>query len=112
MNFNVMQINSEYCLIAEGDYESVDEAKRALAAPFLEEFIEKTGKFRYDDFDLIQVVGGISLGDLEIAEIDDFMFEISLRSSPKILKRHKAEELAEILRQQLVFDEIEVEPLE
>ena len=106
-----MQVNSEFCLIAEGDYESVDEAKRALAAPFLEEFIEKTGKFRYDDYDLIQVVGGINLGDLEIAEIDDFMFEVSLRSSPKILKRHKAEELAEILRRELVFDEINVEPL-
>ena len=107
-----MQVNSEFCLIAEGDYESVDEAKRALAAPFLEEFVEKTGKFRYDDYDLIQVVGGINLGDLEIAEIDDFLFEVSLRSSPKILKRHKAEELAEILRRELVFDEINVEPLE
>ena len=107
-----MQINNEYCLIAEGDYESVDEAKRALAEPFLEEFIEKTGKFRYDDYDLIQVVGGITLSDLEIAEIDDYLFEISLRSSPKILKRHKAEELAEILRRELVFDEINVEPLE
>ena len=49
-----MQINSEYCLMAEGDYESVDEAKRALAAPFWKSF-EKTGKFRYDDFDLIQL---------------------------------------------------------
>lgn len=107
-----MEKASEYILIAEGDYETVDEAKRALAAPFLEEFIETTGKFRFDDYDLIQVVGGISLGDLEIAEIDDFLFEISLRSSPKMLKLHKAEQLAEILRQQLVFDEIRVEPLE
>lgn len=107
-----MQKISEYCLIAEGNYENVDEAKHALAAPFLEEFIEKTGKFRWDDFDLIQVVGGISLGDLEIAEIDRFLFEISLRTSPKILKQHKAEQLAEILRRQLVFDKVRVEPLE
>lgn len=101
----------EYCLIVEGNYETVDEAKHALITPFLEEFIEETGRFRQDDFDLIQVAGGISLGDLEIAMIDSFMFEISLRSSPKILKRHKAEQLAEILRRQLVFDQIRVEPL-
>ena len=107
-----MQKNSEYCLIAEGDYETVDEAKRALAAPFLEEFVEKTGKFRFEDYDLIQVVGGISLSDLEIAEIDDFLFEISLRSSPKMLKFHKAQQLAETLERELVFDEIKVEPLE
>jgi hypothetical protein len=107
-----MQKNSEYCLIAEGDYETVDEAKRALAAPFLEEFVEKTGKFRFEDYDLIQVVGGISLSDLEIAEIDDFLFEISLRSSPKILKLHKAQQLAETLERELIFDEIKVEPLE
>ena len=106
-----MQASSEYCLIAEGNYENVDEAKRALVAPFLEEYIERAGKFRLDDYDLIQVVGGISLGDLEIAEINRFLFEISLRSSPKILKQHKAEQLADILRRQLVFDEVRVEPL-
>ena len=107
-----MEKASEYILIAEGDYETVDEAKRALAEPFLEEFVERTGKFRHEDYDLIQVVGGISLGDLEIAEIEDYLFEISIRSSPKMLKRHKAEQLAEILRRQLVFDEISVEELE
>lgn len=107
-----MQKPSEFCLIAEGNYDDVDEAKRALAAPFLEDFIEKTGKFRHDDFDLIQVVGGISLGDLEIAEIDDYVFEISLRSSPKILKFHKAQQLAETLERELVFDEIKIEPLD
>ena len=107
-----MEKASEYILIAEGDYETVDEAKRALAEPFLEEFVERTGKFRHEDYDLIQVVGGISLGDLEIAEIEDYLFEISMRSSPKMLKRHKAEQLAEILRRQLVFDEISVEELE
>jgi hypothetical protein len=107
-----MEKYNEYCLIVEGNYENVDEAKHALSAPFLEDFIEKTGKFRLDDYDLIQVVGGISLGDLEIAEIDDFLFEISMRSSPKILKRHRAEQLAEILRRQLVFDEVRIEPLD
>lgn len=107
-----MQKANEFVLVAEGNYDSVDEAKRALIAPFLEEFVEKTGKFRAKDYELIQPVGGISLGDLEIAEIDRFRFEISLRSSPKILKFHKAEQLAEILRQQLIFDEVKIEPLD
>lgn len=107
-----MEKASEYILIAEGDYETVDEAKRALAAPFLEEYIERTGKFRIDDYDLIQVTNGITLADLEIAEIDDFLFEISLRSSPKLLKLHKAEQIAEVLRHQLIFDEIRIEPLD
>jgi hypothetical protein len=107
-----MEKASEYVLIAEGDYETVDEAKRALAAPFLEEYIERTGRFRIDDYELIQVAGGISLADLEIAEIDSFLFEISLRSSPKMLKLHKAREIADVLRRQLVFDEIRIEPLE
>lgn len=107
-----MEKASEYILIVEGDYETVDEAKRALAAPFLEEYIERTGKFRFDDYELIQVTGGITLADLEIAAIDDFLFEISLRSSPKMLKLHKAEQIAEVLRNQLIFDEIRVEPLE
>ncbi len=107
-----MEKASEYVLIAEGDYETVDEAKRALSAPFLEDYIERTGKFRIDDYDLIQVAGGITLADLEIAGIDDFLFEISLRSSPKMLKLQKAEQIADVLRRQLIFDEIRVEPLQ
>lgn len=107
-----MKNTGEYVLIAEGIYETVDEAKRALAEPFLEDFVEQTGKFRSSDYELIQVVSGVNLGDLEIARLGEYLFEISLRSSPKILKSHKAEQLAEVLRQQLIFDEIRVEPLE
>lgn len=105
-----MQNYTEYCLIADGNYETIDEAKQALAAPFLEEYVERTGKFKQEDFDQIQLGGGIALGDLEIAAVEEGIFEISLRSSPKILKQHKAEQLAETLRRQLIFDEIRVEP--
>lgn len=106
-----MQKATEFCLIVEGNYDSVDEAKHALTAPFLEDYIEETGKFRLNDFDVIRVAGGISLGDLEIAEIDDCIFEISCRSSPLILNRRKAEQLAQTLRQQAMFEEIRIEPL-
>lgn len=108
----VMQKATEFCLIVKGNYDSVDEAKHALIAPFLEDYIEETGKFRLNDFDVIQVASGLSLGDLEIALIDDCIFEISCRTSPQILNRRKAEQLAETLRQQAMFDEIRVEPLQ
>lgn len=103
---------SEFCLIVEGNYFSTEEAKHALCDPFIEEFVEQTGRFRIQNFNDIQAVSGIPLGDLEIAELDDGVFEISCRSSPLILNRRKADLLAETLRRQAMFDEINVEPLE
>lgn len=103
---------SEFCLIVEGNYFSIEEAKHALHDPFIEEYVEQTGRFRIQNFEDIQAVSGIPLGDLEIAEIDDGVFEISCRSSPQILNRRKADQLAETLRRQAMFDEINVEPLE
>ena len=107
-----MEKPTEFCLIVEGNYFTVEEAKRALCDPFIEDYVEQTGRFRLHNFDVIQAVSGISLGDLEISEIDEGVFEISTRSSPQILNRRKAEQLAEILRRQAMFDEIYVEPLE
>lgn len=107
-----MQKATEFCLIVEGNYDGVDEARHALTAPFLEDYIEETGRFRVNDFDVIQVARGLSLGDLEIAMIDDCIFEISCRTSPQILNRHRADQLAETLRRQAMFDEIRIEPLD
>ncbi|MDQ3179118.1 MAG: hypothetical protein M3Q33_01225 [Acidobacteriota bacterium] len=104
--------SAEYCLIAEGNYESVEEAKHALIDPFIEEFVEKNGKFRLHNFDDIRATSGISLGDLEIELIDDGVFEISCRSSPLMLNQRKAEKFAETLRLQAMFDEISVEPID
>ena len=104
--------STEFCLIVEGNYFTVEEAKHALCDPFIEEFVEENGKFRIHNFDDIQATSGISLGDLEVAEIDDGVFEISCRTSPQILNKRKAEMLAETLRRQAMFDEISVEPLE
>ena len=107
-----MEKTTEFCLIVEGNYFTVEEAKHALCDPFIEDFVEQTGRFRIQNFDDIQAVTGIPLGDLEIAKIDDEIFEISCRTSPQILNRRKADLLAETLRRQAMFDEINVEPLE
>lgn len=103
--------SNEFCLIVEGNYFTVEEAKHALCDPFIEEFVEETGKFRIHNFDDIQATSGISLGDLEISEIEEGVFEISCRTSPQILNKRKAEMLAEIIRRQAMFDEVTVEPL-
>lgn len=107
-----MEKVTEFCLIAEGNYFNIEEAKHALHDPFIEEYVEQTGRFRIQNFDAIQAVSGIPLGDLEIAEVEECIFEISCRTSPLILNRRKADLLAETLRRQAMFDEISVEPLE
>jgi hypothetical protein len=107
-----MQNNKEFVLIAEGYYSSADEAFNALCEPFIEDFVEETGSFKTHNYEDIAPVGGVSLNDLEIVSLDDGVFEISLRSSQKVLNRQKAEQLAENLERQLVFDSISIEPLE
>ena len=107
-----MEKATEFCLIVEGNYFTVEEAKHALCDPFIEDFVEQTGRFRIQNFEDIQAVSGIALGDLEIGLVDDGVFEISCRTSPLILNRRKAELLAETLRRQAMFDEISIEPLE
>lgn len=99
-------------MICEGFYAGINEARHALQDPFIEDFVEATGKFRFHNLEDIRVASGISLADLEIVEIDEGTFEISCRNSPLILKKHKAVKLAETLRQQAIFDEIRIEPLD
>lgn len=102
---------TEFCLVVEGNYFTVEEAKHALCDPFIEEFVEEKGKFRIHNFDNIQATSGIPLSDLELEMIDDGIFEISCRASPQILNKDKAEKLAETLRRQAMFDEISVKHL-
>lgn len=104
--------SGEFCLIVEGNYFTVEEARHALCDPFIEEFVEENGKFRIHNFDDIQATSGIALGDLEITEVEEGVFEISCRTSPQILNKRKAEMLAETIRRQAMFDEVTVEPLE
>ena len=103
--------STEFRLIAEGNYENIEEAKHALQDPFIEDYVEENGKFRIQNFEDIKVTSGISLGDLEIEMVEEEVFEISCKSSPLVLTERKAEMLAETLRRQAMFDEISVEPL-
>jgi hypothetical protein len=43
--------------------------------------------------------------------VDEGVFEISCKDSPQVLNRRRAEQLAEELRRQAIFDEISVEEL-
>lgn len=101
----------EFRLVVEGNYETVEEAKHAFIDPFIEDFVEAKGKFRIKNFEDIRTVSGVALSDMEIAKIDDGVFEISCRESGHILNRARAEKLAETLRRQAMFDEISIEPL-
>ncbi|MGI8468221.1 MAG: hypothetical protein ACR2N3_07195 [Pyrinomonadaceae bacterium] len=102
----------EYCLIVEGNYLDENEAEHALRDPFIEEWVEQTGKFRIHNFDDIEVTGGISLGDLVVTMIDDGVFEITSNRAGRPLTEQKAKILTENLRRQAMFDEITVKPLE
>lgn len=104
-----MNRKAEYCLIVEGNYLDETEAEHALRDPFIEEWVEQTGKFRIHNFDDIEVATGISLGDLQLSMIDDEMFEISSSHANRPLTEQKAKTLAETLRRQAMFDEIRVQ---
>lgn len=106
------QQTGEHCLIVEGSYLDESDAEHALRDPFIEEWVEQTGKFRIHNFDDIEVAGGFSLGDLVITMIDDEVFEITSSNSSRLLNAHKANLIAEALKRQGMFDEIKVQPLE
>ncbi len=103
--------NTEFCLIVEGFYDNVEEAKHALFDPFIEDYVEQTGKYKIHNSAEIFVASGIALDDLSIGEIEPGIYEISCKDSPQILTHRRAEQLAEKLRFQAMFDEITVEPI-
>ena len=103
---------NEFRLICQGNFADINEAKHALHDPFIEAYVENTGKFNFQDMENINVVSGISLGDLEIIELGDEVYQISTLNSSQILKQNKAEKLAETIRLQAMFDSVRVEPLE
>ncbi len=107
-----MQKHAEYRLIVEGNYLDEREAEHALRDPFIEEWVEQTGKFRIHNFDDIEVAGGISLGDLELSMVEDEVFEIKSNHSGRPMTEQKAKMIAETIERQAMFDEVRVEPLE
>ena len=102
----------EYCLIVEGAYLSESEAEHALRDPFLEDWVEQTGRFRIHNMDEILITPGVTLGQLGIVMIDDRVFEIASTDPDHPLTEHTAKGVADALRRQDMFDEISVEPRE
>jgi len=102
----------EYCLIVEGAYLSESEAEHALRDPFIEDWVEQTGRFRLHNMDEILITPGVTLGQLGIVMIDDRVFEIASTDADHPLTEHTAKGVAEALRRQDMFDEIRTEPRE
>lgn len=100
----------EYRLVVTGNYLDENDAEHALRDPFIEEWVEQTGKFRIHNFDNIEVAGGFSLGDLVITMIEDELFEIVSNKDNRPINEHKAKLLAEALQRQDMFDEVNIEP--
>jgi hypothetical protein len=107
-----MKKQEEFRLIATGDFADINEAKHALQDPFIEDFVEVTGKFSFNNFEDIRVTNRISLSDLEIAELEEGVYEITCPNAQVILNRPKAEKLAQTLERQAMFDSVRVEPLD
>lgn len=100
----------EYCLIVEGAYLSESEAEHALRDPFIEDWVEQTGRFRIHNMDEIIICPGVTLGSLGVVMLDDRVFEIASADPEHPLTEHKAKGVAEALRRQDMFDEVRTEP--
>ena len=100
----------EYCLIVEGAYLTESEAEHALRDPFIEDWVEQTGRFRIHNMGDIEVAPGVALGSLGVRLLDDRVFEIASLDPEHPLTEHKAKGVAEALRRQDMFDEVSVEP--
>ena len=100
----------EYCLIVEGAYLSESEAEHALRDPFIEDWVEQTGHFKIHNMDDIQVTSGVTLGSLGVVMLDERLFEIASTDEQHPLTELKAKGVAEALKRQDMFEEIEVKP--
>ncbi len=100
----------EYCLVVEGSYLTESEAEHALRDPFIEDWVEETGRFRLHNLGEILLTPGVALGSLDILMLDEGVFEIASNDPEHPLTEHKARGVAEALRRHDMFDEISVEP--
>ena len=104
------QHRGEYCLILEGSYLSTSEAEHALRDPFIEDWVEQTGRFRIHNLNEMIVVPGVPLGQLGLEMIEDGVFCLYSLDPKHPLTEHKAKGVAKALARQDMFDEINVEP--
>lgn len=99
----------EYCLIVEGAYLTETEAEHALRDPFIEDWVEQTGRFRIHNMGDIEVTPGVALGMLGVRMLDERLFEIASTDPEHPLTEHRARGVAQALRRQDMFDEVRVE---
>ena len=107
-----MNKGCEYCLIVEGAYLTESEAEHALRDPFIEDWVEQTGRFRLHSMGEIEITPGVALGSLGVVMLDERLFEIASVDPEHPLTEHKAKGIAEALRRQDMFDEVRVETRE
>ena len=100
----------EYCLMLEGPYLSVSEAEHALRDPFIEDWVEETGRFRIHNLNEMMIVPGVPLGQLGLEMLDERVFQLYSLDPRHPLTERKAEGVADALKRQDMFDEIWVEP--
>jgi hypothetical protein len=107
-----MNKGREYCLIVEGAYLTESEAEHALRDPFIEDWVEQTGRFRIHNMGDIEIAPGVALGILGVRQLDDRLFEIASTDPERPLTQQRARGVMQALRLQDMFEEISVEPLE
>ena len=102
---------SEYCLIVEGSYLTESEAEHALRDPFIEEWVEETGRFRIHNLTEMEIAPGVVLGSLGVRALDEDggIFEIASTDPERPLTDHKAKLVLTALRRHDMFDELSVE---
>ena len=100
----------EYCLIVEGAYLTESEAEHALRDPFIEDWVEQTGRFRIHNMGEIEITPNVPLGNLGVVMLEERLFEIASCDPERPLTERQAQGVAEALRRQDMFDEITVEP--
>jgi hypothetical protein len=103
-------VQSEYCLIVEGAYADEPEALHALRDPFIEDWVERTGRFRVHNLDEMEIAPGVKLGRLGVRMLDEGVFEVASTDPEHPLTERKARGAAEALRRQAMFERIEVGP--
>jgi len=99
----------EYSVVVEGAYLSEAEAEHALRDPFIEDWVESTGRFRIHNLGEIEVTQGVALGSLGVLMLDEEVFEIASLDPEHPLTEHKARGVAQALERYDMFEEIRVE---
>ncbi|HEX8853315.1 MAG TPA: hypothetical protein VF754_07500, partial [Pyrinomonadaceae bacterium] len=84
----------EYCVIVEGSYLTESDAEHALRDPFIEDWVEQTGRFRIHNLGEMEVVPGVVLGSLGVTMLDEGVFEIASTDAEHPLSQHKARGVA------------------